>query len=133
MWRSSDIRRSCVPSGRFIWKSCYYLEILLVHELLINCSYCFFVPASPHYLIPNRKHISMWKWVCRIFVVYLNFNVPDSTQMTFNTKRFMYRTYFVKLKFRGYWELKELNSIHGHFRSLGSKDRFFFFPVFLLN
>ena len=27
-----------------IWKSCYYLEILLVHGLLINCSYYFLYP-----------------------------------------------------------------------------------------
>ena len=44
MWRSSAIRKSCIPSGRFIWKSCYYLEILLVQGLLINCSYYFLYP-----------------------------------------------------------------------------------------
>ena len=62
----------------------------------------------------------MWKCVCRIFIVCINFNAPDSTLMTFNTKRFMYRVYFVKLTFRGYWELKKLDSIHGHLGSLGS-------------
>ena len=50
LWRSSAIRRSCISSGRFISKSCYYLEILLVHKLLINCSYYFLYPG--HAIIP---------------------------------------------------------------------------------
>ena len=33
----------------------------------------------------------------QIFIVYLNFIAPDSTLMTFNSKRFMYRTYFSNL------------------------------------
>ena len=33
-----------ILSGRFIWKSCYYLGILLVQGLLINCSYYFLHP-----------------------------------------------------------------------------------------
>ena len=41
---------SCIPSWRFIWKSCYYLEILPVHGLLINCSYYFLY--SDHAITP---------------------------------------------------------------------------------
>ena len=48
----------------------------------------------------------MWKCCFQIFIAYLNFIVPESTLMTFNSKQFMYRTYFVKFKFRGFWELK---------------------------
>ena len=36
-----------------------------------------------------------------------------STLMTFDTTKFMYRTYLVKFEFRGYWKLKKSNCIHG--------------------
>ena len=47
--------------------------------------------------------------VSRFFLVYLNFNAPDSTLLTFDAERFMYKTYFVKFEFRGYHELKKLD------------------------
>lgn len=54
----------------------------------------------------------MWKRRSQIFIVYLNFNTPDSSLKTFDEKWFMRRTNFVKFDYRGYWELKTSNYIH---------------------
>ena len=53
----------------------------------------------------------------------MNFITPDSTPMTFNLKRFMYKADFVKFRFRGYWELKNSDYIHGHLGALGPKKK----------
>ena len=77
----------------------------------------------------QHQQRAMWKCGSLKSIVYLNFIAPDSTLLTFNSKRFMYRTYFVKFKFRGYWELKKSDYIHGHLGSLGPKKgkRYYFF------
>ena len=48
----------------------------------------------------------MWKCGYRIFIVFMNFNAPDSTLMTFDVNQFMHRTNFVKFEFRWNWKLK---------------------------
>ena len=53
----------------------------------------------------------------------MNFITLDSTPMTFNLKRFMYKADFVKFRFSGYWELKNSDYIHGHLGALGPKKR----------
>ena len=58
------LRRSFIPSGRFIWKSCYYLEILLAHGLLINFSYYFLYPD--HAITPYSTENTSEK-PCRAF------------------------------------------------------------------
>ena len=72
-----------------------------------------------HYL-----HRAMWKYGSQIFVVYLNFIAPDSTLMTVISKWFMYGTYFIKFKFRGYSELK---------MSVRPKKKYLFVLVFIFN
>ena len=48
---------------------------------------------------------TVWKCSSQIFIVYLKFIAPDSVLITLSSKQFMYRTYFVKFKFRWYVEL----------------------------
>ena len=46
-----------------------------------------------------------WKSDSQSFIVYLIFTAPYFTLMTFNSKRFMYTTYyFAKFKFTWYWQ-----------------------------
>ena len=70
----------------------------------------------------------MWKRCSQIFIAYLDFIVPDSTLMTFNSKQFMYRTYFVKFKFRGFWELKSQTTFIVSLIHWGKKE--VLFPLF---
>ena len=49
-------------------------------------------------LVHGKGYVQRTLWNCgsQIFIVYLNIVAPQSTLMTLNLKRFLYRTYFVK-------------------------------------
>ena len=67
------------------------------------------------------------------FDCYLNFIGSDSTLMTYNSKQFIYMTYFVQFEFKGHCKLKNSDYIYDHLGSLGPKKRILLLLLFIFN